>query len=80
MGECLVVGLNDDAAVRLLKGEKRPVPPPQDERARLLAALACVDYVTIFSEAHGADRVLATAYSRQRRGLYARHRGRQKGK
>ena len=50
MGDCLVVGLNDDASVRLLKGEKRPVLP-QDERARLLAALACVDYVTIFSEA-----------------------------
>ena len=50
MGDCLVVGLNDDASVRLLKGEKRPLLP-QDERARLLAALACVDYVTIFSEA-----------------------------
>ena len=49
MGECLVVALNDDASVRLLKGEKRPLLP-QDERARLLAALACVDYVTIFSE------------------------------
>src|SRR4029453_8391615 len=50
MGACLVVALNDDASVRLLKGEKRPLLP-QDERARLLAALACVDYVTIFSEA-----------------------------
>jgi D-beta-D-heptose 7-phosphate kinase/D-beta-D-heptose 1-phosphate adenosyltransferase len=50
MGDCLVVGLNDDASVRLLKGDKRPLLP-QDERARLLAALACVDYVTIFSEA-----------------------------
>ena len=50
MGDCLVVALNDDASVRLLKGNKRPLLP-QDERARLLAALACVDYVTIFSEA-----------------------------
>ena len=50
MGDCLVVALNDDASVRLLKGDKRPLLP-QDERARLLAALACVDYVTIFSEA-----------------------------
>jgi D-beta-D-heptose 7-phosphate kinase/D-beta-D-heptose 1-phosphate adenosyltransferase len=49
MGDCLVVGLNDDASVRLLKGDKRPVLP-QDERARLLAALASVDYVTLFSE------------------------------
>src|SRR5215467_642887 len=50
MGECLVVALNDDASVRLLKGDKRPLLP-QDERARLLAALACVDYVTLFGEA-----------------------------
>jgi D-beta-D-heptose 7-phosphate kinase/D-beta-D-heptose 1-phosphate adenosyltransferase len=49
MGECLVVALNDDMSVRLLKGDKRPLLP-QDERARLLAALSCVDYVTIFSE------------------------------
>jgi D-beta-D-heptose 7-phosphate kinase / D-beta-D-heptose 1-phosphate adenosyltransferase len=50
LGECLIVGLNDDASVRQLKGERRPLIP-QDERAGLLAALACVDYVTIFSEA-----------------------------
>ena len=49
MGECLVVALNDDASVRLLKGDKRPLLP-QDDRAYLLAALASVDYVTIFSE------------------------------
>jgi D-beta-D-heptose 7-phosphate kinase/D-beta-D-heptose 1-phosphate adenosyltransferase len=50
MGDCLVIALNDDASVRLLKGDKRPLLP-HDERARLLAALACVDYVTIFNEA-----------------------------
>lgn len=50
LGDCLVVGLNDDASVRLLKGARRPVLP-QQERARILAALGCVDYVTIFSEA-----------------------------
>jgi D-beta-D-heptose 7-phosphate kinase / D-beta-D-heptose 1-phosphate adenosyltransferase len=50
LGEHLIVGLNDDASVRQLKGEGRPLLP-QDERAGLLAALACVDYVTIFSEA-----------------------------
>jgi D-beta-D-heptose 7-phosphate kinase / D-beta-D-heptose 1-phosphate adenosyltransferase len=49
LGERLIVGLNDDASVRRLKGEGRPVIP-QDERARILAALTCVDYVTIFSE------------------------------
>lgn len=50
LGDCLVVALNDDASVRRLKGEGRPLRP-QDERARLLAALACVDYVVLFSEA-----------------------------
>ena len=49
LGDCLVVALNDDASVRLLKGEQRPVLP-QQERARILAALECVDYVIIFSE------------------------------
>jgi D-beta-D-heptose 7-phosphate kinase/D-beta-D-heptose 1-phosphate adenosyltransferase len=49
LGECLIVGLNDDASVRQLKGTGRPLIP-QDERARILAALTCVDVVTIFSE------------------------------
>ena len=49
LGDCLVVGLNDDASVRRLKGEQRPLRP-QDERARMLAALACVDFVVPFSE------------------------------
>jgi D-beta-D-heptose 7-phosphate kinase/D-beta-D-heptose 1-phosphate adenosyltransferase len=50
LGDCLVVALNDDASVRRLKGERRPLLP-QQERARILAALECIDYVTIFSEA-----------------------------
>lgn len=50
IGDCLVVALNDDASVRLLKGNERPLRP-QDERARVLAALACVDYVVLFGEA-----------------------------
>lgn len=50
LGDCLIVGLNDDASVRVLKGDKRPLLP-QTERAQLLAALSCVDYVTIFPEA-----------------------------
>jgi D-beta-D-heptose 7-phosphate kinase/D-beta-D-heptose 1-phosphate adenosyltransferase len=49
LGDCLVLGLNDDASVRRLKGDKRPLIP-HTERASVLAALACVDYVTIFSE------------------------------
>jgi rfaE bifunctional protein nucleotidyltransferase chain/domain len=49
LGDVLIVGLNNDASTRALKGEKRPIVP-QDERARMLAALACVDYVVIFEE------------------------------
>lgn len=49
LGDRLLLGLNDDASVRRLKGDKRPLIP-HGERASVLAALACVDYVTIFSE------------------------------
>jgi rfaE bifunctional protein nucleotidyltransferase chain/domain len=49
LGEVLVVGLNSDDSVRLLKGPKRPLMP-QQERAELLAALVCVDAVLIFGE------------------------------
>jgi rfaE bifunctional protein nucleotidyltransferase chain/domain len=48
-GDILVVGVNDDASVRRLKGEKRPLFPLA-ERMEVLAALACVDYVIPFSE------------------------------
>ena len=49
-GEALVVGVNSDASVRRLeKGTDRPVVP-EGERARLLAALACVDCVVLFAE------------------------------
>ncbi|MGH9804432.1 MAG: adenylyltransferase/cytidyltransferase family protein [Candidatus Acidiferrales bacterium] len=48
-GEVLVVGVNDDEGVRRLKGAGRPLLEARD-RARLVAALAAVDYVVIFSE------------------------------
>lgn len=48
-GDALVVGLNSDASVKRYKGDKRPVNPEQD-RALVLAALECVDYVVIFDE------------------------------
>ena len=48
-GDVLIVGLNGDRSVRALKGPGRPVIPAR-ERARLLAALAAVDYVVIFNE------------------------------
>ena len=49
-GGALVVGVNTDASVRRLeKGADRPMVPER-ERARLLAALACVDCVVLFEE------------------------------
>jgi D-beta-D-heptose 7-phosphate kinase/D-beta-D-heptose 1-phosphate adenosyltransferase len=49
LGDCLVVLLNSDASVRRLKGSGRPLQPQQD-RARVLGALHCVDAVVIFGE------------------------------
>lgn len=48
-GDLLVLGLNSDDSIRRLKGEKRPLIG-QSERAHILAALDCVDYVVIFDE------------------------------
>ena len=49
LGDLLVVGLNDDASVRRLKGPTRPLVP-LEERAIILSALECVDIVTWFAE------------------------------
>jgi D-beta-D-heptose 7-phosphate kinase/D-beta-D-heptose 1-phosphate adenosyltransferase len=48
-GDVLIVGMNDDASVTALKGPGRPVVP-EEERALVLAALACVDYVVPFGD------------------------------
>jgi D-beta-D-heptose 7-phosphate kinase/D-beta-D-heptose 1-phosphate adenosyltransferase len=53
-GDVLIVGLNSDASVRRNKGPGRPINP-QDERAEVLAALTCVDAVSIFDEDTPAD-------------------------
>ena len=49
LGDALVVAVNGDASVRALKGPTRPVNPEAD-RAEVLAALGCVDYVVLFPE------------------------------
>jgi rfaE bifunctional protein nucleotidyltransferase chain/domain len=49
LGDALVVGLNGDRSVRALKGNGRPINNERD-RAEVLAALECVDLVTIFPE------------------------------
>jgi len=48
-GDVLIVAINDDASVRALKGEGRPILSAAD-RAELIAALRSVDYVVIFPE------------------------------
>lgn len=50
LGDLLVVGLNSDASVQALgKGLERPIVP-EAQRAEVLAALACVDFVVLFDE------------------------------
>jgi D-beta-D-heptose 7-phosphate kinase/D-beta-D-heptose 1-phosphate adenosyltransferase len=49
MGDVLIIGLNSDASVRRIKGNERPIVN-QENRARMLEALAVVDYVIIFDE------------------------------
>ena len=59
LGDFLAVGLNSDRSVRELKGSGRPIMTESD-RAEILAALDCVDLVTIFPEMR-ATRFLAAA-------------------
>ena len=59
LGDVLVVGLNGDQSVRDLKGQGRPLNNERD-RAEVLAALECVDVVTIFPETR-AIRFIAAA-------------------
>lgn len=49
LGDALAVGLNSDASVRRLKGRTRPYTP-EEERAEILAALECIDFLSIFAE------------------------------
>jgi rfaE bifunctional protein nucleotidyltransferase chain/domain len=80
-GDVLVVGLNSDASVREIKGPGRPVNHEED-RAFVLAALASVDYVVVFSDrtpmpllemlhpdvyAKGGDYTLDTVVQEERR-------------
>jgi len=49
LGDLLVLGLNSDASIRRLKGAQRPLIG-QEERAHILAALNCIDYIVVFDE------------------------------
>ncbi len=64
LGDALAVGVNGDGSVRALKGAARPLNNEHD-RAEVLAALACIDYVTIFPEVratHFLERVQPPIY------------------
>ena len=58
LGDALIVALNSDRSVRELKGDKRPILD-QNERAEVMAALGCVDYVTIFDESTPREIIAA---------------------
>ncbi|MEI7591315.1 MAG: D-glycero-beta-D-manno-heptose 1-phosphate adenylyltransferase, partial [Deltaproteobacteria bacterium] len=56
-GDVLVVAVNSDESVRIIKGEKRPIVP-EAERAEMLASLTVVDFVVIFNEPTPAEVIL----------------------
>jgi D-glycero-beta-D-manno-heptose 1-phosphate adenylyltransferase len=66
LGDFLIVGVNSDESTSRLKGPERPLVP-EKERAEVLAALASVDYVTIF-----ADNTAGRLLDRLRPSLYVK--------
>jgi D-beta-D-heptose 7-phosphate kinase/D-beta-D-heptose 1-phosphate adenosyltransferase len=58
LGDLLVLGLNSDASIERLKGPSRPLIG-QEERAHILAALDCIDYVVVFDEDTPLDLITA---------------------
>ncbi len=58
LGDALIVGINSDRSVRIIKGSDRPITPER-ERAEVVAALTCVDGVVIFDE-ETPQKVIAT--------------------
>src|SRR5437773_8336204 len=58
LGDFLVVGLNGDRSVRELKGTGRPITTETD-RAEILGALQCVDFVTIFPQMRATQLLVA---------------------
>ena len=58
LGGAMLIGLNSDRSVRLIKGSSRPITS-EAERAEILEALACVDGVVIFDEETPRDLIMA---------------------
>jgi rfaE bifunctional protein nucleotidyltransferase chain/domain len=59
LGDVLIVGINGDSSVRALKGTGRPINSAND-RAEVVAALACVDLIVVFTDVR-ATRFLELA-------------------
>ncbi|HAD83080.1 MAG: hypothetical protein A2509_01820 [Candidatus Edwardsbacteria bacterium RIFOXYD12_FULL_50_11] len=58
LGDMLIIGLNSDASVHAIKGPQRPLVS-QEDRATVLAALACVDHIVYFDEDTPAELIEA---------------------
>ena len=56
LGDLLVVGVNSDSSVRRIKGPDRPLIE-EEQRAEMVAALHCVDYVTLFGAPDPLDLI-----------------------
>lgn len=56
LGDILVVGVNSDSSLRRLKGKGRPLVPERD-RAEIVAAFVCVDFVVIFPQSTPAELI-----------------------
>jgi D-beta-D-heptose 7-phosphate kinase/D-beta-D-heptose 1-phosphate adenosyltransferase len=73
-GDVLVIGLNSDSSVRANKGPDRPICS-EDHRAKVLAALECVDYIVIFDDPTPQRLIEAVRPSVLVKGEDWRHKG-----
>lgn len=55
--DILILLLNSDSSIKAIKGKERPIVP-QEERALVMAGLACVDYVCLFQEETPCDAIM----------------------
>jgi rfaE bifunctional protein nucleotidyltransferase chain/domain len=58
LGDAMIVGVNSDRSVRAIKGPSRPITT-ENERAEILAALACVDAAVVFDQDTPAEIIKA---------------------
>lgn len=57
-GDILIVGINSDKSIKIMKGRNRPIVK-QSERAQLIAAFDCVDYVFVYDDTSAKDYILS---------------------